>query len=55
MGAVVLIEIRRVSGVVDAVVRGRIEDELEGAELSDGLGVNPELVKRADRDRRRET
>jgi hypothetical protein len=46
--AVVLVEVLRVGGVVDAVQGGGVEDALEAAELADELGVQPELVERVE-------
>ena len=48
--AVVAVEVEVVGAVVDAVVRGRVEDELDRPwEAMDPFGVKKELVDQADR------
>lgn len=45
---VVLVDAVRVAAVVDAVLGGRVEDVLEGAEFADDLGVDPVLEEGVD-------
>jgi hypothetical protein len=42
---VVLVEAVAVRAVMNAVVLGRVEDVLQGAQVLDHLGVDPELVE----------
>ena len=42
---VVLVEAVSVGPVVDSVVRGRVEEEAEGPEVAQQLGVDQELVE----------
>ena len=45
MLTVVLVEAVSVGPVVDSVVRGRVEEEAEGPEVAQQLGVDQELVE----------
>ena len=51
--AVIAVEVFRVGGVVDAVVRRRVENPFERAELRDPVGMEPELVEQVEVQRRR--
>ncbi len=42
---IVLVQAVTVRAVVNAVVLGRVEDVLQGAQVLDHLGVDPELVE----------